>query len=62
MMITKWFLEESVGGYDRDRRSAPPVTTGWRDSVSEKNRFRKHLKERIYYDKELFSTYGSRGN
>ena len=27
--------EESVGGYDRDRRSAPPVTTGRRDSVSE---------------------------
>ena len=27
--------EESVGGYDRDRRSAPPVTTGGRDSVSE---------------------------
>ena len=29
-------FEESVGGYDRDRRSAPPVTTGRRDSVSEK--------------------------
>ena len=29
-------FEESVGGYDRDRRSAPPVTTGQRDSVSEK--------------------------
>ena len=29
-------FEESVGGYDRDRRSAPPVTTGGRDSVSEK--------------------------
>ena len=27
--------EESVGGYDRDRRSAPPVTTGRRDSVPE---------------------------
>ena len=27
--------EETVGGYDRDRRSAPPVTTGRRDSVSE---------------------------
>ena len=27
--------EESVGGYDRDKRSAPPVTTGRRDSVSE---------------------------
>ena len=31
--------EESVGGYDRDRRSAPPVTTGWHDSVSEADRF-----------------------
>ena len=29
--------EESVGGYDRDRRSAPPVTTGRRDSVSEED-------------------------
>lgn len=29
-------FEESVGGYDRDRKSAPPVTTGGRDSVSEK--------------------------
>ncbi len=29
------YSEESVGGYDRDRRSAPPVTTGRRDSVSE---------------------------
>ena len=29
-------FEESVGGYGRDRRSAPPVTTGRRDSVSEK--------------------------
>ena len=27
--------EESVGGYDRDRRSASPVTTGASDSVSE---------------------------
>ena len=27
--------KESVGGHDRDGRSAPPVTTGWRDSVSE---------------------------
>ena len=31
--------EESVGGYDRDRRSAPPVTTGRRDSVSEEDGF-----------------------
>ncbi len=29
-------FEESVGGYDRDRRSASPVTTGASDSVSEK--------------------------
>lgn len=29
-------FEESAGGYDRGRRSAPPVTTGRRDSVSEK--------------------------
>ena len=32
-------LEESVGGYDRDRRSASPVTTGGRDSVSDKPPF-----------------------
>ena len=32
------FIEDFVGGYDRDRRSAPPVTTGRRDSVSEMNR------------------------
>ncbi|MBQ2672954.1 HAD-IC family P-type ATPase [Candidatus Saccharibacteria bacterium] len=32
-------LEESVGGYDRDRRSASPVTTGERDSVSDKPPF-----------------------
>ena len=31
--------EESVGGYGRDRRSAPPVTTGRRDSVSEEDGF-----------------------
>lgn len=37
--IQKWFAEESVGGYDRDRRSASPVTTGRRDSVSEANHF-----------------------
>ena len=30
--------EESVGGYDRDRRSAAPVTTGGGDSVSEEAR------------------------
>ena len=35
-VLLKLGFEESVGGYDRDRRSAPPVTTGWRDSVSEK--------------------------
>ncbi len=29
--------EESVGGYDRDRRSASPVTTGASDSVSEED-------------------------
>ena len=29
-------FEDSVGGHDRDRRSAPPVKTGRRDSVSEK--------------------------
>ncbi len=37
--ITKFSNEgfkESVGGYDRDRRSASPVTTGASDSVSEK--------------------------
>ena len=28
--------EGSVGGYDRDRRSAAPVTTGGGDSVSER--------------------------
>ncbi len=37
--VTKSSSEESVGGYDRDRRSAPPVTTGWRDSVSEEDGF-----------------------
>ena len=31
----RWCSEESVGGYDRDRRSAPPITMGRRDSVSE---------------------------
>ena len=29
-------FEESVGGHDRDKRSASPVTTGASDSVSEK--------------------------
>ena len=33
------FLEGSVGGYDRDRRSAAPVTTGGGDSVPEKEVF-----------------------
>ena len=37
--VTKSSSEESVGGYDRDRRSAPPVTTGRRDSVSEEDGF-----------------------
>ena len=32
-------FKESVGGYDRDGRSAPPVTTGRRDSGSEKAPF-----------------------
>ena len=32
-------FEESVGGYDRDRRSASPVTTGASDSVSRKELF-----------------------
>lgn len=35
----KWGFEESAGGYDRGGRSAPPVTTGRRDSVSEKAHF-----------------------
>ena len=30
-------FEESVGGYDRDSRSAPPITMGRRDSMSEKH-------------------------
>lgn len=34
----KRFSEESVRDYDRDRKSAPPVTTGGRDSVSEEDR------------------------
>ena len=37
--------EESVGGYDRDRRSAPPVTTGRRDSVSEEYNLNLTTKE-----------------
>ncbi len=32
--------KESVGGYDRDRRSVPPVTTGGHDSVSAVDCFR----------------------
>ena len=35
--VSKMSSKESVGGYDRDRRSAPPVTTGGRDSVSEED-------------------------
>ena len=37
--------EKSVGGYDRDRRSAPPVTTGRRDSVSEEYNLNLTTKE-----------------
>ena len=35
LKVQKQPTEESVGGYDRDRRSASPVTTGASDSVSE---------------------------
>lgn len=36
--VPKRASEESVGGYDRDRRSAAPVTMGGGDSVSEEAR------------------------
>ena len=37
--VPKHSSEESVGGYDRDRRSDAPVTTGGGDSVSEEECF-----------------------
>ena len=37
--ISKRRSKDCVGGYDRDTRSAPPVTTGRRDSVSEERCF-----------------------
>ena len=43
-------LEGTVGGYDRDRRSAPPVTTGRRDSVPE----RHFLAPSLLYPLQIF--------
>ena len=38
-LISNTFLEGSVGGYDRDRKGASPVTTGASDPVPEKEVF-----------------------
>lgn len=47
-------FEESAGGYGRGGRSAPPVTTGGRDSVSEKS-FSGFLDDDIIIDWDIKS-------